>query len=139
MNIGEAALRSGLPPKTIRYYEESGLIRPAQRAANGYRDYSDSDVHKLKFVKHARELGFTVQQCAELLSLYEDKSRRAADVKAVASRHLAEIDAKLADLKRLRATLAHLVACCAGDHRPDCPILDGLAADDGHGHGHGQA
>lgn len=129
MNIGEAAQRSGLPPKTIRYYEESGLIRPATRAANGYRDYSDADVHKLKFVRHARELGFTVQQCTELLSLYEDKQRHAADVKALASRHLADIDAKLADLNKLRTTLSHLVSCCAGDARPECPILEGLASD----------
>lgn len=129
MNISEAAKRSGLPAKTIRYYEDTKLIRPATRAANGYRDYSDGDVHKLKFVKHARELGFTVQQCAELLSLYDDKDRHASDVKAIAAKHLADIDVKLADLSRLRATLSHLVSCCAGDERPDCPILDGLAAD----------
>jgi MerR family copper efflux transcriptional regulator len=128
MNIGAAAQLSGLPAKTIRYYEDSGLIRPAARAGNGYRDYSDKDIHKLRFVKHARELGFTVQQCAELLSLYEDQNRHAADVKALASKHLGEIDSKLADLSRLRETLSHLVSCCAGDHRPDCPIIDGLAA-----------
>ncbi|MDX2143824.1 MAG: Cu(I)-responsive transcriptional regulator [Rhodospirillaceae bacterium] len=127
MNIGEASRQSGLPAKTLRYYEDSGLIRPTARAANGYRDYSPADVHKLRFVKHARELGFTVEQCAELLSLYDDKNRQAGDVKAIAARHLAEIDAKIADLKRMRATLSHLITCCAGDHRPDCPILEGLA------------
>ena len=129
MNISEAAKRSGLPSKTIRYYEDTKLVRPAARAANGYRDYSDGDVHKLKCVKHARDLGFTVQQCAELLSLYDDKDRHASDVKAIAAIHLADIDAKLVDLSRLRTTLSHLVSCCAGDERPDCPILDGLAAD----------
>jgi len=134
MNIGEAAQRSGLPAKTIRYYEDSKLIRPALRAANGYRDYSDADVHKLRFVRHARELGFTVQQCAELLSLYDDKQRHASDVKAIAAKHLHEIDAKLADLTRLKVTLSHLVSCCAGDERPDCPILEGLAADQTPGH-----
>jgi Cu(I)-responsive transcriptional regulator len=127
MNIGDAAKASGLPAKTIRYYEDAKLIKPAARAANGYRDYSESDVHKLKFVKHARELGFTVQQCAELLSLYDDKHRHAADVKEIALRHLSDIDAKLADLSRLRATLTHFVSCCAGDDRPECPILDGIA------------
>lgn len=127
MNIGEAAKRSGLPTKTIRYYEGSGLIRPAARTAVGYRDYADVDVHKLKFVRHARELGFTVAECAGLLSLYEDQNRHAADVKGLVSRHLVGIDAKIADLMRMRATLAHLVSCCAGDQRPECPILDGLA------------
>lgn len=127
MNIGDAARQSGLPAKTIRYYEESGLIRPAARARNGYRDYSTADIHKLRFIRHARELGFTVHQCAELLSLYDDKHRHAADVKAIATKHLHDIDAKLADLSRLRGTLSHLISCCAGDLRPECPILDGLA------------
>lgn len=127
MNIGEAAKRSGLPTKTIRYYEESGLIPPAARTAGGYRDYADVDVHKLKFVRHARELGFTVAECASLLSLYEDQNRHAADVKSLVNRHLVGIDAKIADLTRMRATLAYLVSCCAGDQRPECPILDGLA------------
>lgn len=126
MNIGEAAKHSGLPSKTIRYYEDSGLIRPANRGRNGYRAYSAADVHKLKFVRHARELGFSVDECAALLSLYEDKSRHAADVKALVNRHIAGIDAKIADLNRMRATLAHLVSCCAGDERLECPILDGL-------------
>lgn len=127
MNIGEAARASGLPPKTIRYYEESGLIRPAARHANGYRDYAPADVHKLTFVRHARELGFSVEQCGELLSLYDDKQRHAGDVKALVTKHIADIDAKMADLARIKAALEHLVACCAGGERPECPILDGLA------------
>ena len=127
MNIGEAARQSGLPPKTIRYYEETGLIRPATRAGNGYRDYSTTDVHKMRFVRHARELGFSVDECAGLLSLYEDKNRQAADVKALVNAHIAGIDAKIADLASMKSTLAHLVSCCAGDARPECPILDSLA------------
>ncbi|MBL8631448.1 MAG: Cu(I)-responsive transcriptional regulator [Rhodospirillaceae bacterium] len=129
MNIGDAARLSGLPPKTIRYYEESKLLKPASRAANGYRDYSETDVHKLKFIKHARELGFTVQQCAELMSLYDDKERHAADVKAIALRHLQDVDAKIADLQRMKGTLSHFVSCCAGDDRPECPILEGIAGE----------
>ena len=127
MNIGEAARRSGLAPKTIRYYEESGLTRPPARGGNGYRDYSDADVHRLRFVRHARDLGFSVDECAALLSLYDDKHRHASDVKALVTQHIGAIDAKMAELERLRATLQHLVNCCAGDHRPDCPILEGLA------------
>ncbi|MEQ8509424.1 MAG: Cu(I)-responsive transcriptional regulator [Rhodospirillaceae bacterium] len=128
MNIGEASRLSGLPAKTIRYYEETGLIAPPVRAENGYRDYSDSDVHKLRFVRHSRGLGFSVDECAQLLSLYEDKDRQSADVKAIAQKHLTEIDAKILELQELRSTLHHLVKTCHGDGRPDCPILEGLAA-----------
>ncbi|MEQ8734604.1 MAG: Cu(I)-responsive transcriptional regulator [Rhodospirillaceae bacterium] len=127
MNIGEASRLSGLPAKTIRYYEATGLIAPPVRAENGYRDYSDSDVHKLRFVRHSRGLGFSVDECAQLLSLYEDKNRQSADVKAIAQKHLTEIDAKILELQELRATLDHLVNTCHGDGRPDCPILQGLA------------
>ena len=127
MNIGEASRLSGLPAKTIRYYEATGLIAPPVRAENGYRDYSDSDVHKLRFVRHSRGLGFSVDECAQLLSLYEDKDRQSADVKAIAQKHLTEIDAKILELQELRSTLHHLVNTCHGDGRPDCPILEGLA------------
>ncbi len=127
MNIGEASRLSGLPAKTIRYYEATGLIAPPVRAENGYRDYSDSDVHKLRFVRHSRGLGFSVDECAQLLSLYEDKNRQSADVKAIAQKHLTEIDEKILELQELRATLDHLVNTCHGDGRPDCPILQGLA------------
>jgi Cu(I)-responsive transcriptional regulator len=129
MNIGAAARQSGLPAKTIRYYEETGLLRRAARARNGYRHYADADVHKLRFIRHARELGFTIEECRSLLSLYENRRRRAADVKKLVKRHIAGIDAKVDELARMRAALAHLVAACAGDHRPECPILDGLAGD----------
>lgn len=129
MNIKDAGLRAGLPAKTIRYYEEVGLVRPL-RDANGYRVFRDGDVHKLGFLGRARALGFTIEDCRVLLSLYEDKSRASAEVKAIANRHLAQISAKIAALQAMQATLGHLVTCCAGDSRPDCPILADLAAKD---------
>lgn len=126
MNIGEAAGRSGLPAKTIRYYEEIGLLTPA-RADNGYRDYSASDVHRLKFLQRSRSLGFSVEECRQLLSLYGDRQRESADVKALAEHKLGEIDRKIAELAELREALRHLVEHCHGDARPECPILDDLA------------
>lgn len=125
MNIGEVAARSGLPAKTIRYYEEIGLVRPL-RDTNGYRAFRETDLHKLSFLGRARALGFTIEDCRTLLALYEDESRASADVKKVASGHLAKIEAKIADLKAMRDTLTDLIDACAGDHRPDCPILKGL-------------
>ena len=126
MNISDVAERAGLPAKTIRYYEDIGLIRP-MRAANGYRSFRETDLHKLAFLGRARALGFTIEECRTLLALYEDEGRESAQVKAVAEGHLSAIDAKIAQLQSMRATLAHLVHCCAGDSRPDCPILDDLA------------
>ncbi|WP_159592807.1 Cu(I)-responsive transcriptional regulator [Chelativorans xinjiangense] len=128
MNIGAAAEHSGLPAKTIRYYEDIGLLR-ASRALNGYRDYTTDDVHRLKFLQRARSLGFTVEECRQLLSLYADKNRDSADVKAIASRKLDEIDTKIAQLQSLRAVLSHLIAHCHGNDRPDCPIIDDLAGE----------
>lgn len=130
MNIGEAAAASGLPAKTIRYYEEIGLVRPG-RGGNGYRDFADGDVHKLVFVARARSLGFAVEECRHLLSLYEDRERASADVKAMAREHLARIDRKIAELEGLRATLGDLVERCQGNDRPDCPILESLAETSG--------
>ncbi len=127
MHISEAAARSRLPAKTIRYYEEAGLIGPAARETNGYRDYSERDVHLLRFVQRARSLGFAMQDCRELLSLYDNKRRSSADVKAIALRRLGEIERKLAELESLRAVLSDLVERCHGDDRPDCPILDNMA------------
>ncbi len=127
MNIGDVADRAGLPAKTIRYYEDIGLITPA-RAANGYRRFGERDLHKLAFLKRARALGFTVEECRQLLALYEDQGRASADVKTLAKEHLARIDAKLEELAQMRRTLADLVESCAGDHRPDCPILADLSA-----------
>ena len=125
--IGEVAERSGMPAKTIRYYEEVGLIRPAARAGNGYRHYDDADVHTLRFVKRARGLGFSIRDCQELLSAYRDRNRASADVKQLAMARIDEIDRKMAELAGMRSTLATLAEKCHGDDRPDCPILDDLA------------
>ncbi len=127
MNIGDVSERTGLPAKTIRYYEQIGLIKP-QRDANGYRRFRDQDIHKLNFLGRARALGFTIQDCRTLLALYEDETRASADVKRVARQHLTQIEAKIADLNALRDTLGHLIEACAGDDRPDCPILKDLGS-----------
>jgi len=127
MNISEVSKRAGLPAKTIRYYEEIGLVSPA-RSGNGYRSFRDSDLHKLAFLGRARALGFSIEDCRNLMTLYEDRGRASSDVKAIASEHLVAIDAKLAELRQMRNTLADLVSSCAGDDRPDCPILADLAA-----------
>jgi len=129
MNISNAAEQSGLPAKTIRYYEEIGLVCPG-RASNGYRAYRESDIHKLKFLQRARSLGFSVEDCRQLLSLYENRNRASADVKKLAQARLDEIDQKLNQLNSLRDTLAALIVACRGDARPDCPILNDLAAAD---------
>jgi Cu(I)-responsive transcriptional regulator len=126
MNIGDVAQETGLPAKTIRYYEEIGLIKPL-RAENGYRSFTGSHVHKLRFLARARRLGFSVEDCRTLLALYEDRDRASSDVKAIAEEHLAEIETRIAELSQMRATLQMLVTSCAGDARPDCPILQDLA------------
>ena len=128
MNVGEAAQRSGLPSKTIRYYEEIGLIRPP-RAANGYRDYDADDVHRLIFLRRARNLGFSIDDCRQLLALYADRSRASHDVRAIASAHVAAIEDKVRELQSMRATLQKLIHACHGDERPDCPILEEMAGD----------
>ena len=128
MNIGEAAEQSGLPAKTIRYYEDIGLVT-ADRRANGYREYGEQHIHKLRFVQRDRGLGFSVEECRSLLSLYEDRHRASADVKHLAEARLADIDRKIEALHGMRATLAALVKSCHGDSRPDCPILDDLAGE----------
>ena len=125
MNIGDVAQKSGLPPKTIRYYEDIGLVTPS-RETNGYRRYEDKEVHKLAFLARARNLGFTIEDCRALLALYEDDTRSSADVKRIANEHLGQIKTKIAGLESMRDTLSHLIDECAGDHRPDCPILEDL-------------
>ena len=127
MNISEASSRSGVPPKTIRYYEEIGLVRPP-RESNGYRTFREADVHKLAFLGRARALGFPIEDCRALLALWEDEARASAEVKRIASGHLDAIDAKIADLQAMRGTLADLVEACVGDDRPDCPIIRKLEA-----------
>lgn len=128
MNISDVANSTGLPVKTIRYYEDIGLITPA-RSANGYRDFSDNDLHKLAFIGRARSLGFGIEACRDLLRLYNDQTRASADVKQLAQSHLSEIDRKITELGQMRDTLSHLIDACAGNDRPDCPILADLAAD----------
>ena len=126
MNIGDVARLSGLPAKTIRYYEDIGLVTPL-RSTNGYRSFRQSDLHKLAFLSRARSLGFTIDDCRNLLELYEDNSRASADVKKIAREHLDQVDAKIKELIEMKKTLTHLVHECAGDNRPDCPILDDLS------------
>jgi Cu(I)-responsive transcriptional regulator len=126
--VSEAAAASGLPPKTVRYYDEIGLVRPG-RSANGYRAYGPAELRKLAFVARARDLGFSIDDCRALLGLYEDRGRASADVKRLAGEHLQAIDRKIEELRAMRATLAELVDRCCGDDRPDCPILRGLAGE----------
>ena len=126
MNVGEASKVTGLPVKTIRYYDNIGLIRP-DRNDNGYREFNDACVQKLHFVKRARGLGFSVDDCRTLLSLYEDEERSSADVKTIAREHLAQVDRKITEMEQFRSVLRYLVEACRGDERPDCPILDELS------------
>ncbi len=131
MNIGEVAAETGITSKSIRYYESIGLIPEAHRTGGGYRQYSDKDVQTLHFIRRARNLGFTVGDVEELLSLYRDRNRASADVREIAIKHITDLDKKVAELEGMRATLTHLVEKCHGDDRPDCPILDDLARADG--------
>lgn len=125
MKISQAADAAGLSAKTLRYYESVGLVS-FTRDSNGYRIIGDGDVHTLEFIAHARALGFSIAECRGLLSLYADDTRASADVKAMAQVHLAEIDTKIRELTQMRDTIAGLVDCCAGDARPNCPILEGI-------------
>ena len=126
MNVGTAARRSGLPAKTIRYYEDIGLIRPA-RTQNGYRDYTGDDIHRLTFLRRARGLGFSIENCRQLMALYRDKGRTSHDVREIAKSHVVAIEEKVRELESMRATLQKLIHACHGDERPDCPILDDMA------------
>lgn len=127
MNIGQAAKATGLPAKTIRYYEEIGLVTSARRAASGYREYDQDSVKALRFVQRARALGFSVEDCRGLLVLWRDRSRASAEVRSVATARMDEIDRKIAELQAMRQTLGGLVERCNGDDHPDCPILDDLS------------
>lgn len=127
MNIGEVAGKSGVPAKTIRYYEGIGLIPPARRSESGYRDYDERDLATLRFVQRARSLGFPVKDVGALLALWHDNARASAEVKRLAADHVDEIDRKLSELRSMRRTLIDLIERCHGDDRPDCPILDDLA------------
>lgn len=127
MKIGRAAELSGISAKMIRYYESVGLLNSASRTASGYRDYSDRDVAILRFVQRARALGFLVKDIGDLLALWQRRARSSAEVKAIASHHIEDIDQKISELQSMKTTLSSLVECCHGDERPECPILDDLA------------
>lgn len=126
MNIGNAAVQADLPVKTVRYYDEIGLVSPS-RSSSGYRTYSSADLHRLRFVSRSRGLGFSLEDCRHLLSLYDDESRASADVKRIVREKLSEVDRKIEELQSMKSTLTHLANNCRGDSRPDCPILEDLA------------
>lgn len=126
MTIGQAAARTGVPPKTIRFYESKGLITPAERLDNRYRSYGESDIRTLRFIQRARSLGFSLKDVGELLSLYRDRERASRDVKRLALSHVAALDHKIAELTAIRDKIADLAQRCRGDHRPECPIIDEL-------------
>lgn len=126
MNIGQAAATSGVSAKMIRYYEEIGLIPPAARTASGYRSYGEREINILRFVRRARDLGFSVPAIRDLLALWQDQGRASGDVKALALAHVGELTRKIAEMREMVRTLEHLAEACHGDDRPDCPILEEL-------------
>ena len=137
MNIGEAAAASGVSAKMIRHYEEQGFVPKAGRTVAGYRVYRDNDVHALRFIRRARDLGFSLKEIKDLLGLWNNRRRASADVKRMAEKHVKELDQKIAEMQAMRRTLVNLTEHCHGDARPDCPILDDLAGkpvDDAHCH-----
>lgn len=129
VTIGEAAKAAGVSAKMIRYYEETGLLPPADRTASGYRLYAENDLHTLRFVRRSRDLGFSVEDIAGLLALWQDRGRASAQVKALAVQHLTDLRRRIAELEAMARTLTSLADHCSGDSRPDCPILDDLAAE----------
>ncbi len=129
MNIGEAARASGISAKMLRHYESVGLLSAPARSAAGYRQYGERDVHVLRFIRHARDLGFSIAQIGELVGLWQNRRRSSRQVKTLAQAHIDALDRKVRELQAMKATLEHLAHCCHGDERPDCPILDSLAGD----------
>jgi len=127
MNIGEAAQRSGVSAKMVRHYESLGLLPPVVRTDAGYRQYGDNEVHTLRFIRRARDLGFGMAEIAELLKLWQNRRRASGDVKRIALAHMADLDRRIAEMEAMKRTLSRLASCCHGDQRPDCPILDELA------------
>ena len=128
MNIGQAASKSGLSAKMIRYYESIDLLPKAGRSDSGYRRYSAQDLNRLAFIKRSRDLGFSLEEVGKLLALWQDRSRASAEVKALAASHIAELNRKISEMTNLRDTLSELAASCHGDDRPECPILRELAS-----------
>ena len=127
LNIGEAAARSGVSAKMLRHYESLGLLGEVSRTDAGYRQYSEREVHILRFIRRGRDLGFSMAEIAELLKLWQDRRRASSQVKKIAQTHIADLDRRLEEMQAMRQTLLQLTQCCHGDERPDCPILDGLA------------
>lgn len=127
MNIGDAAKASGVSAKMIRHYESVGLFPQPARTEGGYRQYGDHQISTLRFIRQSRDLGFSVEQIRQLLALWQDRQRPSREVKALAQSHIRDLDDKLNDLRAMKATLEHLVHCCHGDDRPECPIIDTLA------------
>lgn len=143
MNIGEAAKSSGVSAKMIRHYESVGLFPEASRTESGYRQYTDKEVSTLRFIRQSRDLGFSLEQIRELLGLWQNRRRSSRQVRALAQAHLEELKSKLRELQEMKATLEHLVHCCHGDDRPDCPIIETLQStvpvvseEPGHSNGH---
>jgi Cu(I)-responsive transcriptional regulator len=129
LNIGEAAAASGVSAKMIRHYEDVGLLPQARRTEAGYRQYDAPDVQTLRFIRHSRDLGFSLEEIGRLVGLWQDRSRPSREVKALARKHIAELEAKAQELLAMKSALEHLVACCRGDDRPECPIIDSLQGD----------
>ena len=130
MNIGQAARRSGISAKMIRYYEKLGLIPPAARSESNYREYTGTDVERLSFINRSRNLGFSVEEIQGLHDLWRDRSRKSSDVKRIAQHHITQLKAKIRSLQELVQTLEELVESCQGDHEPDCPIIDELESEE---------
>ena len=128
LNIGEAAKSSGVTAKMIRHYEDIGLIPKAKRTYSGYRTYAESEIHTLRFIKQSRKLGFSIKQIGDLLALWQDRRRSSERVKSLALAHIKELDEKITELNAMKMTLEKLAKHCHGDHRPDCPIIDGLSS-----------
>jgi MerR family transcriptional regulator, copper efflux regulator len=126
LNIGEAARRSGVSAKMVRHYESLGLLPAVHRTESGYRQYGEAEVHTLRFIRRARDLGFSMAEIAELLKLWQNRRRSSGDVRRIASRHVEELTRKMQEMEEMRRTLQHLIHCCHGDQRPDCPILEQL-------------
>ena len=127
VSIGEAAQRSGVSARMVRHYEGLGLLPAVARTESGYRQYGEADIHTLRFIKRSRDLGFSMEEIAELVGLWNNRRRASSSVKRIAEKHLGELEQRIADMQAMRSTLAHLVHCCHGDARPECPILDDLA------------
>lgn len=127
LNIGQAAERSGVSARMLRHYESLGLLSGVARTESGYRQYTEADIHSLRFIKRSRDLGFSMDEITELMGLWQNRRRASSSVKRIAERHLAELEQRIADMQAMQRTLSKLVHCCHGDARPDCPILEDLA------------